>query len=344
MLKWYEEKEANNDIVISSRIRLARNLYKYPFSAIMDENEARELVEEVKPLTQVISEKENKHYYSCNINTLSEMDKTAMLERHILSPALVKKNQAAGIIISEDESVSIMINEEDHIRIQSIAAGLNLTKAYEMANRLDDITNKELNYAYDKKYGYLTSCPTNVGTGMRASCMMYLPALTSAKMIPKLIEELAKFGATIRGTYGEGTKSLATIYQISNQKTLGASEVEIIDNLNRLVLQVIRHEHKRREYVLSINHDELEEQVYRAYGILKYTRQISSEDAMALLSQLKFGTDYDLLSLEKDLNIHQLMMEIQPGSIQWKIGKTVGRSTRNKMRAEFIRKSLPEIK
>ena len=120
--------------------------------------------------------------------------------------------------------------------------------------------------------------------------------------------------------------------------------MEIIDNLNRLVLQVIRHEHKRREYVLSINHDELEEQVYRAYGILKYSRQISSEDAMTLLSQLKFGTDYKLLYLKKDLNIHQLMMEIQPGSIQWKIGKTVGRSTRNKMRAEFIRKTLPEIK
>lgn len=343
MLKWYEQVESNNDIVISSRVRLARNLYKYPFSSIIGEDDAKKLVKEVINLADVIAEEDDKSYYWANVDLLSDMDKIAMLERHILSPNLVAKKQSTGVILSEDESISIMINEEDHVRIQSIMAGLDLIKAYEKASEIDDITNKHLKYAFDDKFGYLTSCPTNVGTGMRASCMMFLPALTSAKLIPKLMEELAKFGVTIRGTYGEGTKSLGNIYQISNQKTLGVTEIETIDSLNRLIAQVTRHENKRREYMLSVNQDELEDQVHRVYGILKYSKQLNSEEAMSFLAQLKFGIDYKLIKLNDTINTHQLMMEIQPGTLQWKLGKAVGSSTRNKIRAEYIKKHLPEI-
>lgn len=343
MLKWYEQIVPDSDVVISSRIRLARNLENYSFSSKLDDVNANLLVEEVKKITADLSEKENRRFYSCNISTLSDIDKTAMVERHIVSPLLAEKKQATGLILSEDETVSIMINEEDHVRIQAIVGGMNLEQAYEEADKTDDIAYEKLHFAYDEKYGYLTACPTNAGTGMRASFMVFLPALSSARMIQKLIEEVGKYGVTIRGIYGEGTKSLGNIYQISNQKTLGNSEREIIDNLNRIVMQVVKQERKRREYMLSVNSDDIEDQVYRSYGILRYARQISSNDAMTLLSQLKFGLDSGLIKFDREFNIHKLMMGVQPGSLQWSLGKNVGSITRDQARAEYIRKELPTI-
>lgn len=343
MLKWYEQAVPDSDVVISSRVRLARNLENHLFSSLLEEKEAVGLVEEVKEITPSLCDRDNRKYYACNISTLSDIDKTAMVERHIVSPLLAEKQQTTGLILSEDETISIMINEEDHVRIQAIVAGMNLEKAYEEADRIDDIACEKLHFAYDEKYGYLTACPTNVGTGMRASCMVFLPALSSAVMIQKLIEEVGKYGVTIRGIYGEGTKSLGSIYQISNQKTIGNSEREIIENLNRIVTQVVKQERKRREYMLSVNADELEDQVYRAYGILKYARQINSEDAMNLLSQIKFGMDCGLIAFDRKINIHKLMMGVQPGSLQWTLGKNVGSSTRDQSRAEYIRKELPTI-
>jgi protein arginine kinase len=344
MLKWYEQIVPNGDVVISSRIRLARNLTDYLFSPLLKESDAVKLVDEVKNITTSLAEKDDRKYYSCMIKSLSDIDKAAMVERHIVSPLLVDKEQTTGLILSEDETVSIMINEEDHVRIQAIVGGINLEKAYEVANRIDDIAYDKLNFAYDDKYGYMTSCPTNVGTGMRASCMVFLPALSAARTIQKLIEEVGKYGVTIRGIYGEGTKSLGSIYQISNQKTLGNSEGEIIQNLNRIVDQVMKQERKRREYMLSVNADEIEDQVYRAYGILKYAKQITSDDAMTLLSQLKFGADSGLIKFDKEFNVHKMMMGVQPGSLQWTLGKNVGSNTRDKSRAEYISKELPAIK
>lgn len=343
MLKWYEQIAPDSDVVISSRVRLARNLVTYPFSSKIMEEQAAALVNEVKQLAGALSELENRRFYACNISTLSEIDKIAMVERHIVSPLLAEKEQTTGLILADDESVSIMINEEDHVRIQAIVGGMNLEQAYAEADRIDDIAYEKLQFAYDEKYGYLTACPTNAGTGMRASCMVFLPALTSTRMIQKLIEEVGKYGVTIRGIYGEGTKSLGSIYQISNQKTMGISESEIIENLKRIVLQVVKQERKRREYMLSVNADEIEDQVFRSYGVLKYARQISSDDAMTLLSQIKYGADCGLIRFDHEFNVHKLMMGVQPGSLQWTLGKNVGSLTRDQARAEYIRKELPTI-
>lgn len=343
MLKWYEQIVPDGDVVISSRVRLARNLETYPFSPKITEEQAVSLVNEVKGICNELSEKDNRKFYACNISTLSDIDKTAMVERHIVSPLLAEKEQTTGLILSEDETISIMINEEDHVRIQAIVGGLNLEKAYEEADLIDDISFEKLHFAYDEKYGYLTACPTNVGTGMRASCMVFLPALSSARLIQKLIEEVGKYGVTIRGIYGEGTKSLGSIYQISNQKTMGISESEIIENLKRIVFQVVKQERKRREYMLSVSADEIQDEVFRSYGVLKYARQISSDDSMTLLSKLKFGMDCGLIKFDREFNIHKLMMGVQPGSLQWTLGKNVGSVTRDQSRAEYIRKELPTI-
>ncbi|MDD3172276.1 MAG: protein arginine kinase [Herbinix sp.] len=343
MLKWYEQMVPDSDVVISSRIRLARNLDNYPFSSKITEEQATALVNEVKGVAASLTEQEKRKFYTCNISTLSDIDKTAMVERHIVSPLLAEKEQTTGLILSEDETISIMINEEDHVRIQAIVGGLNLEQAYQEADHVDDLAYHKLHFAYDEKYGYLTACPTNAGTGMRASCMVFLPALSSARMIQKLIEEVGKYGVTVRGIYGEGTKSLGNIYQISNQKTMGISENEIIENLKRIVSQVVKQERKRREYMLSVGADEIQDQVYRSYGVLKYARQISSDDAMTLLSQLKFGADCGLIEFDREFNIHKLMMGVQPGSLQWTLGKNVGSVTRDQSRAEYIRKELPAI-
>lgn len=343
MLKWYEHIAPDSDVVISSRVRLARNLENYPFSGKLTEEKAVTLVNEVKEIAPLLTEEVNMKFYACSVSTLSDIDKSAMVERHIVSPLLAEKKQTTGLILSEDETISIMVNEEDHIRIQAIVGGMDLYNAYAVADRIDDITYQKLRYAYDEKYGYLTACPTNAGTGMRASFMVFLPALSSANMIPKLIEEIGKYGVTLRGIYGEGTKSLGGIYQISNQKTLGNSEREIIDSLNNIIMQIVKQERKRREYMISVSADEIEDQVYRSYGVLKYARQITSGDAMTLLSQLKFGADCGLIKFDRQFNIHKLMMGVQPGSLQWSIGKNVGSATRDQSRAEYIRKELPTI-
>ncbi len=343
MLKWYEQIVPDSDVVISSRVRLARNLEHYPFSPKITEEQAITLVNEVKEITPSLTDMDNRQFYSCNISTLSDIDKLAMVERHIVSPLLADKEQTTGLILSEDETISVMINEEDHLRIQAIVGGLNLEAAHQEADFIDDIAYERLHFAYDEKYGYLTACPTNVGTGMRASCMVFLPALGSARLMQKLIEEVGRYGVTIRGIYGEGTKSLGNIYQISNQKTLGTSESEIIENLKRIVSQVVKQERRRREYLLSVNANEIEDQVYRSYGVLKYARQISSDDAMTLLSQIKFGNDCGLIKFNKDFNIHKLMMGVQPGCLQWTLGKNVGSISRDQSRADYIRKELPEI-
>ncbi len=343
MLKWYEQKAPDGDVVISSRVRLARNLANYPFSLKISNDQAEKMVEEVKETTEDLNQGTGKKHYSCNLGTLSNIDKRAMVERHIISPNLVENQQVTGLILSEDETISIMINEEDHLRIQSIVGGMNLEAAYEVASRVDDIVSEKLDIAFDEKYGYLTSCPTNVGTGLRASCMVFLPALSLAGIIHRMFEELSKYGVTIRGIYGEGTKSLGSLYQISNQKTLGKTEREIIYSLNNVVNQIVKQERLKRQEIQDNNYDKIEDQVYRAYGILKYARQLTSSEAMSLLAQIKLAIDCDLIKFDKDVNIHKLMMGVQPGSLQWTIGKDVDDSQENYSRAEYLRKEIPRV-
>lgn len=343
MLKWYKETAKNSDVIISSRIRLARNLKKYPFSPKLTENQAIQLVGEVKEAAAAMQDQFSEKFYSCNVDRLSDTDKTAMVERHIISPLLVEKEQSTGLILSEDEKISIMINEEDHLRIQSITGGMNISEAFRTANKIDDIANEVLGFAYHEKYGYLTACPTNLGTGLRASYMVFLPALTVAGKIARLAEELGQYGIALRGTYGEATKSVGSIYQISNQKTLGSTEREIMENLNRIVEQVMKQERRQREYMLTNNYDEIEDKVHRSYGVLKYAKLLSSSDAMTLLAQLKLGMDMNVIQLGDNYNIHELMMEIQPGNLQSNLDRSIGSIQRDKYRADYIRKKLPLI-
>lgn len=342
MPKWYDEKGEFSDVVISSRVRLARNLKKYPFSTRISEEKAASLVEEVQSQLKDI-ECEDGKLLACRLGAMDETERMAMVERHILSPMIAEKKQASGLLLSEDETVCVLVNEEDHLRIQGLSGGMNIQKAFERANQIDDMASQRMEFAYDEKYGYLTACPTNVGTGMRASYMMFLPALGAAGKISRLADEVAKYGAALRGMYGEGTEGTANIYQISNQKTLGSSEEDIIENLNNIALQVILQERKRREYVLMNNFEVIEDQIYRSYGVLKYTKQINAKDAMTLLAQLKLGFDTGILKTEHPVNIFRMMMDIQPSNLSCRLGKGTGSMKRDKARAAYLNQNLPEL-
>ena len=346
MPKWYEEQSKQSDVVISSRIRLARNFAKYPFSPKLTLEQAELLCEDIH---NHLEEKKTKleevvgKYYYYNVAKASEIEKEALVERHIITKKLAQKKQPVGVIMTEDESESLMLNEDDHIRIQAISSGMNLLTLLEKANAIDDFISESLQYAFDDKLGYLTSSPTNIGTGLRASIMVYLPALGISGKMEKLMDEVNQQGVSIRGVYGEGNKSLAYIYQISNCKTIGMTECDIIQNLITVVDQIIKQERNRREYLLDSNFDKYEDQVYRSYGVLRYAKQISTADAMTLLAQIKFGYDSKIIASEEIPSFYKLMMAIQPANLQKILGKNAGVKERERARAKFLNESLPEL-
>lgn len=374
MKQWYIDSAKIGDVIISSRVRLARNLVKYKFAGRISDAEATAMVGELRGLTSLLKERENIEFYSCNVNQLGEIERTSMVEWHIVSPLLSEKKQDTGLILAEDENISILLNEEDHIRIQAVASHMNMQAVMQAADRIDDLIEEEFEYAYHKQYGYLTACPTNAGTGLRASYMLFLPALTICGKMELLAREVAKYGVTIRGIYGEGTKSYGYLYQVSNQKTLGSKESEIIEILDQIVGQIVRQERMQRIAMLNDNTPDLEDKVYRSYAILRYAKRLTSQDAMTLLAQLKFGVDTGLIKLsnveqessparkqekssteeeikqpigeklkEVQPNLHLLMMEIQPATIQKMLGKSTGAEECNRFRAEYMNQRLPEL-
>ncbi|MBE5960718.1 MAG: protein arginine kinase [Lachnospiraceae bacterium] len=343
MPKWYEETTNDLDVVLSSRIRLARNLKNYNFSVRLDDEHAKELVGTITGCVKNLGEKSSQPFKVCHMNTMNDVEKASFVECHTITPLFAEKKQDTALLYSEDESISIMVNEEDHIQIQVFHAGMDMYHALEKADEIDDILSEAVSYAFDDKFGYLTTSPGNVGTGLKASYMVFLPALTMAGKIQRLADEVGKYGIEIRGIYGEGTKSLGYIYQISNQKTLGCSEAEIIDNLNQIVKQTIIQERKRREYLISMNGDEIEDKVYRSYGVLKYAKRLNTVDAMMLLAQLKLGIDGGLIRLKEKFDVHTLMMQIQPANLQKMLGKNITGTERDRYRAEFLNQKMADI-
>ncbi len=233
-----------------------------------------------------------------------------------------------------------MINEEDHIRIQTIEDGLSLRECWEISNNVDDIIEENVDYAFDNELGYITACPTNIGTGMRASVMLHLPALSITNQIDKLLYGVSQLGVAVRGVYGEGTKSIGHLYQISNQGTLGVSEETLIEKINQIVMQIIEKENKTRDHLLKNNYDDLEDDFYRAYGLLTNARKISSDEAMKLLSLIKLGSEMGITPMVKGKNIYRLMVWSQPNNISTIEEKELSPKERDKKRAEIIRSEL----
>lgn len=300
----------------------------------MTESESNSVINEIY---NAVSKHEN--YKLTYMKDLSDVKKNSLIENHIISPALANKRNEGAFLLSPDGKTSVMINEEDHIRIQTIEDGLSLKECWKLSNEVDDIIEESVDYAFDRELGYITACPTNIGTGMRASVMLHLPALSITNQIDKLLYGVSQLGVAVRGVYGEGTKSIGHLYQISNQGTLGASEETLIDKINQIVMQIIDKEKNTREHLMKNNYDDLEDDFYRAYGLLTNARKMTVDEAMKLLSLIKLGSEMGITPMVKGKNIYQLMIWIQPNNIST-IDTELTPKDRDKKRAEIIRREL----
>ena len=267
MLRWFEQNGPEGDVVISSRVRLARNLKDYNFSLKLDTPDAHKMIGEAAQKLRVLPEFKDFHEY--HFENLEEVQREAMKERHVISPFLLSQSVAGGFV-SSNEDLSIMLNEEDHIRIQAYRAGMDMERAYEAADHIDDCIGAVLPYAYDTQYGYLTTCPSNVGTGMRVSYMCHLPALAWNNKIQGIAAEIGRFGLVMHSVYSDGNKSAGDIYQISNQITLGVTEKELIENITNIVQQIVTQERILRNRLKEKQKISVLDGIYRSYGILKY--------------------------------------------------------------------------
>lgn len=314
-MKWYENEEINNNIIISSRVRLARNLKKYPFCNFLNSKQCDEIISLTKNAIFNGISNASEYFNLIDIDKIEDIDKVCMFENHSISLEFLNNDLPKALILQKDEQLNIMINEEDHIRIQSIECGKNIEKAFERANQIDDLIGESIDYAFDEKFGYLTSCLTNVGTGLRASFMVHIPMLEKYRKINNIAQNISKFGMTIRGIYGEGTNSLAGIYQISNQATLGKDEKEIISNVKNVTLQIIEKEKMLRDNIKD--NLELIDNIYRSYGILKYCKKISNDEALNHLSNIWVGFYSKILDIKQlpKFNIYNIMMMVQPANL-----------------------------
>ncbi len=335
MTKWYQQSGPDGDVVISTRIRLARNLGHLPFPAAMTAQQREELIARV---FGAFPQDDTAAFRCIRMTELSPWEAQSMVERHLISPAFAAHPDGEALLLSPDESVSVMIGEEDHIRIQAMCAGAALDEAFRAANCWDDFLDNRFSFAFDDRLGYLTQCPTNLGTGMRASVMLHLPALTEKGVVQQLANTVSKLGLTIRGMYGEGTRAEGAMYQLSNQVTLGITEQEAIDNLKSIVAQIVKEERQYREQLRAT--PALEDRVYRSLGVLQNARLLSGKEFMSLISHVRMGAAMQILNTV-DLNrISSLMVEAQPAALMQQAGRELDATERDMRRAALVRERL----
>lgn len=334
MSKWYLGVGEQSDIVVSTRVRLARNIADYPFPAKLNTKSRTELNHLIKEAV----EKDNPfNLRFIEMKTLARFEAASMAERHIISPEFASDADGRALMLSPEEDISIMLNEEDHIRVQVMKSGFALDEAYEIADRIDDSLNEKFDFAFDSRIGYLTQCPTNLGTGMRASVMLHLPALTMGGQIHRLINTVSKLGLAFRGAFGEGTSATGDMYQLSNQITLGISEEYAIKNLKAITLQLCAQERAAREELLQ--DADTEDRIFRAYGILKWARLLSTKELMENLSLVRFGSVAGKINVPIE-TVNELMISMQPATINVMAGKRLEERERDMIRAKTVREKL----
>ena len=338
---WLKGEGPHNDIVISSRIRLARNIAGYPFFSKATEQDRQRIEEAVGLAVKNVHEKDD--LFVVDLEPLTQLQRQMLVERQLISREIAETQGPRAVYIAHDESYSIMVNEEDHLRMHALTSGLDLPKVWERINTLDNHLESYIPYAFSKELGYLTACPTNVGTGMRVSVMMHLPALNVAQEIDKVFRGLSKLNLAVRGIYGEGSQALGEFYQISNQVTLGRSETELIEQVQEIVERIVQYERKAREALLEANDEVLLDKASRALGVLQTAHTMSSEEAMHLLSTLRLAVNMKLLDTPNVLLINELLLYTQPAHLQQLSGVELSPSNRDVSRAKYLRNRLGAI-
>lgn len=342
-VSWLVDSGPDGDIAISSRIRLARNIQGLPFP-IAATPEQLEQIQAAAELALKKSTSVGKKYLHFHMSDYSEIERQILLERRLISSEFVNKVQHTSLFVKQDESCAIMVNEEDHLRIQALCPGLQLFKVWEQIDRLDSELEKALPYAYDSQLGYLTSCPTNVGTGMRASVMLHLPGLVLSGKINAAIQGINKLSMAVRGIFGEGTDNRGNLFQVSNQSTLGESETQIIERLNTVITQLVMHEKNCRSNLLKDKKFFLLDHVGRSYGLLRHAYTLSSEEALNSLSDIRIGVDMGMFNSIDLHTVNKLFLTINPAHLQKFAQKELNSQDRDIFRAAFVRKQLKNAK
>jgi protein arginine kinase len=335
---WLSEEDEYSDVILSSRIRLARNIKGYPFPGRASGKELQKLVLKVEHACRNTAALLKATYF--DMHKLPEWDSRYFVERRLASPQFIENSYPALLVIGARENFSIMVNEEDHLRLQCIEAGLSVKKAWKNVSQLDDALESYLNYSYSDKYGYLTSCPTNLGTGMRASVSVHLPALAMQDKIEHIMKKLPNSEIAVRGFYGEGSDSIGDIYQISNQLTLGRTEEHVIERVLATARSIVEQERRARARLWQHERIKLEDAAFRALGVLQQARLISSYEAMDLLSTVRLGIEADLIKSVSRLAVSQLLVLVQPAHLQKIYRRNLKTLDRDILRAEFIRQNL----
>jgi protein arginine kinase len=341
MTPWMTGDGPDGDIVLSSRVRFARNFAGIPFPCRASAEQLSKVVADCKKAVSGLRSADKHVYMFVELEKLSPLERNILVEKHIISPNFAQESSGRALIVRDDAAISIMINEEDHLRVQCLAAGLNLQQALEMANQVDDVIEAKNDFAYSNQIGYLTSCPTNVGTGMRASVMLHLPGLVLTRQINRIVSAATQLGLAVRGLYGEGTEAIGNIFQISNQLTLGNTEQEIIDSLQSVVKQIVEQERAARNTLMTSAKDSLTDRVWRAFGVLSYARTLTGQEALTMLSEVRLGIDLKIISDVNTSVFNELMVTTRPNFLQKVAGKVdIGPAERDRLRAQLIREKL----
>src|SRR5204862_6914700 len=336
--EWLRGEGPHHQVVVSSRVRLARNLRNRAFPGWAKKAERTSVLELIKPRVEELPEMQDS--FSELLQDLSALEKQGLVELHLISREHAAKSVGSAVIINRRQTLSIMVNEEDHLRMQSIRSGLQLKNAFKLVDKVDSTLETKLDFAYDQRLGYLTACPTNVGTGMRASAMLHLPGLVLSDMINQVIQAVNKIGLAVRGLYGEGTEAMGNLFQISNQTTLGEKEDEIVSRLSKVIETIIEKEHDARHTLLQKKPNTLWDQIGRAYGVLTYAHAMTSKEALNLLSIIKLGVDLGTFPEDRRLRIDELFIDTQPAHLQKSSQQKLNAEERDHLRAQIIRERL----
>jgi protein arginine kinase len=336
--EWLRGCGPEADIVISSRIRLARNLADFPFITRATQQDRAQIEDILRE--RILGIQASGDLLYLNVEELEGVDRQFLVERQLISREHAESEGARAVAIDEREKFSLMINEEDHLRMQVMQSGLDLQSVWDQVNRLDDLIEEKVTYAFDEQLGYLTACPTNVGTGMRVSVMLHLPALVITRQIDKVFRSLQKISLAVRGLYGEGSQAMGDFYQISNQITLGRTELDLIKQISDIVPVIIDYERQARDFLIKESHENLHDRVSRAYGILRTAQTISSEETMHLLSSVRMGVNLGLIPDLEIPAINQLFIHTQPAHLQKLSGSELSTTDRNIERARYLRRHL----
>ena len=328
-------------IVMSSRVRLARNLSGLAFPGWAKKPERIRALETIRPAVEGL--KQMSGGFSDSMDNLLAMDKHVLVERHLISREHAAKNAGSGLVLNKEESLSVMINEEDHLRIQALRPGLQIKEVWQAVDQADSALEKKLDYAFSPTLGYLTACPTNLGTGIRVSAMLHLPALVLSEQINQIIQAVNKLGLAVRGLYGEGTEALGNVFQVSNQMTLGEQEADIVERLSKVLAQLIEHEENARGTLLESKPKVIFNHIGRAYGILANAHSISSKETMNLLSLLRLGVDIGLFPGVERALVDELFLITQPAHLQKRFTEKLTAEERDLLRADMLRERLRHV-